>query len=107
MPLDELLQRWRPGHEEHPWEWEAITQIREDGLRVDALIVSVRNDGLRPPLPDEEPIYLGDDGRVWAGHHRIVAALLCREWRVPVVVAERVTAPARTSVSEYDVGGPS
>lgn len=32
----------------------------------------------------KEPILLGDDGRVWDGHHRVCAAMYIGESSVPV-----------------------
>ncbi len=74
MPtVAEVMHRWQPGE---PWSWsdEARDLWTRDLDKMQALEASIRRVGLRPALPDEEPIILGDDGRVWSGHHRLVVA---------------------------------
>lgn len=94
MKLSDLLAAYRPGSQDPPWSWgdEAhdlhfvhpcpTTHAREWGVDIE-------------PCPDPEPgcyqrrleeylaevgaitqpVCLGSDGRVWDGHHRIVAAM--------------------------------
>lgn len=56
----------------HEWSWpqEFADLIRHEPDGVADLVLDVGANGVR------EPILLGDDGRVWDGHHRIFAALL-------------------------------
>lgn len=66
----EVLVSHRPGSRDWTWADEAADLIERDGPALDELIRSVATEGVR------EPVLLGDDGRVWDGHHRIIAALI-------------------------------
>lgn len=48
--------------------------------RLDELATSIQAEGIR------EPVLLGNDGRVWDGHHRIVVAMRLGIESVPVEV---------------------
>lgn len=78
VDVDEITTRWRPGSAEPPWTWD--DEARDLGERVcvccnerghyqQALEAHIAEHGM-PALP----VCLGNDGRVWDGHHRIVAA---------------------------------
>lgn len=70
LPAREVMRRWRPGSYEPPWSWadeEADIEARTPG-RLEQLRRSLIRNGF------DEPVLLGDDGRVWDGHHRIIAA---------------------------------
>lgn len=84
MPVAEVMERWRPGSYDDPWSWqnEADDLWSRDGGRMDALAADVQVNGVR------EPVSLGDDGRVWDGHHRIVVAYTLDIERIPVDVWE-------------------
>jgi hypothetical protein len=92
MPLAEVFARWRPGSydetvDDMPWTWADETDdIQARGLLPRALLDSVRQQGLREPEPGEEPIILGNDGRVWSGHRRLTAGMLIGAPDAPVVV---------------------
>lgn len=80
LPLVDVLESWRPGSSDATgWDWdaeEADIRSREcvccgvDGHYQAQLEAYMANRG----LPRGNPPLLGDDGRVWDGHHRIVAA---------------------------------
>lgn len=72
-----VMDLWRPGSGDWGWPFEVADLIRRDGPALADLIDSIREDGVR------EPVLLGDDGRVWDGHHRIIAAWIA-DRAVPV-----------------------
>lgn len=74
-----LMQAWRPGSGD--WDWaEEERQIHANWPNhLHALTEDISRRGVR------EPVLLGDDGRVWDGHHRLVAAAsLDPSLRIPV-----------------------
>lgn len=77
--LDHLLGVFRPGSQEWSWwhEYRDLMYREPDAMR--HMIDSVRRGGIL------EPILLGDDGRVWDGHHRIAAAMHLGMDFVPVL----------------------
>lgn len=74
--LQALKRVFDVGSGEWPWEEECKRLLNRD--RTKQLIESIRAEGIR------EPILLGNDGRVWDGHHRITAATLLGIHEVPV-----------------------
>jgi hypothetical protein len=79
MPLADLLRDYRDG-DEHGWQTEFDWLWSNDGGRMDMLTSSIQRDGIRVP------ILLGNDGRVWDGHHRIAAADRLGLGSVPVKI---------------------
>lgn len=76
VQLNALLEVFSVGS--GPWSWgEEFSRIRHDDRTLD-LIQGLPEEGMR------ESILLGSDGRVWDGHHRIVAAMYLGINRVPV-----------------------
>lgn len=67
MPLADLLRDYRDG-DEHGWDTEFAYLRRNHADRLRRLNHSVAVEGIR------EPILLGNDGRVWDGHHRLCSA---------------------------------
>jgi hypothetical protein len=67
MPLAELLATYRDG-DEHGWETEFAWLRENDSVRLAELRADVSAHGIH------EPVLLGDDGRVWDGHHRLCVA---------------------------------
>lgn len=68
LPLRAVLTGWRPGSDDHGWEVEYRQMLsvvhRDNTLRLaHELSLGTQTD----------PIQLGDDGRVWDGHHRLTA----------------------------------
>lgn len=68
----DVMTGYRPGSADwasrNPWAEEAADTIRRNGDHLADLILDIAEDGVH------EPVLLGDDGRVWDGHHRIIAA---------------------------------
>lgn len=82
MRLADVLAGWRPGSYEPPWTWqhEADDLTSRDQVAIDALCTSIQQHGVR------RPVALGPDGRVWDGHHRIVAAMILGLDEIPADV---------------------
>lgn len=73
ISLKELLTKWRPGSYEWSWEDEMFDLIEKSRTKevfqqVEQLGIGFAN--------HEDPIQLGNDGRVWDGHHRIIVAIV-------------------------------
>lgn len=86
IALDRLLAEYVPGSEDQPWTWDDEERLI---LSSPCLCQGVENDEpvcqilghhqleLEAHLREHgltQGVCLGDDGRVWDGHHRIVAA---------------------------------
>lgn len=100
MRLDDLLTRWRPGSQNDEWDWDDEYDWcwgHHQAAMAD-LVADIARNGIR------EPVLLGDDGRVWDGHHRIAAAIHLFLTEVPVVFHARPDLPA-TAVIEEARGG--
>lgn len=79
LPTEEIIGRWRPGSGDWGWPTEFSDLIQEDGGTVIAgLVGDIARKGVRKPL------LLGDDGRVWDGHHRLLAARILGIRELPV-----------------------
>ncbi len=61
-----ILQNYRPGSFDPPWSW---VDEKMDLEKRGELTVPFGN-----RYQDTAPVVLGNDGRVWDGHHRILAA---------------------------------
>lgn len=77
LPLAAVLERWRPGSYDEPWTWadeerdlleRACLCCGEPGHYQRSLEAYMAEHGFT------QGVCLGTDGRVWDGHHRIVAA---------------------------------
>jgi hypothetical protein len=86
MPLAELLARWRPGSHDtadtpdgadRAWTWadEAHDLATRSPDYQAGVVERVHREGAGFLDDAGGPILLGNDGRVWDGHHRICAAL--------------------------------
>lgn len=98
ISLADLLAKYVPGSQEQPWTWddEAAALHAFPGLcglqcpdtcPPDAhpgIYQKDLEDHLRRRGRIEQPVCLGADGRVWDGHHRIVAAIRLGFPGVPV-----------------------
>jgi hypothetical protein len=81
MSLREILTCYQDG-DGLGWPAEFAYLRTFHAKRIADLTVSVAREGFK------EPIYLGHDGRIWDGHHRLCVADAL-EWRhVPVLRAE-------------------
>lgn len=65
-----LMARWRPGSGPWPWPAELVDIAAREPEAFAALVASVRALGVRVP------VLLGNDARVWDGHHRVDEAEL-------------------------------
>lgn len=76
----DLLANYRPGsYDATLWTWEEefAELFNRDTYDILALWKSVKENGIL------EPILLGDDGRVWDGHHRLTVANMMKLEDVP------------------------
>lgn len=96
IALEDLLASWVPGSYDQPWSWddeERDILAREcmccgqPGHYQFALEAYLREHGIT------QGVCLGDDGRVWDGHHRIVAARRLGLTEVPVEAPTWETTP--------------
>ncbi|MCS6570346.1 hypothetical protein NYQ35_16185 [Curtobacterium flaccumfaciens pv. flaccumfaciens] len=73
-PLAQILAFWRPGS--HDWSWadEYADLMGRDRAKTDAVQERVAAEGYGF-LDYVSPVLLGNDGRVWDGHHRICLAI--------------------------------
>ncbi len=78
MPLRDLLAAYSDG-DERGWDTEFMLLRRDHADRIAQLTASIREDGITTP------ILLGNDGRVWDGHHRLCVADALGLVRVPVI----------------------
>lgn len=76
--LDELLALWMPGSHDQPWSWDD----EERDILARVCLCCGEPGHYQRQLEDhfrrvgriDQGICLGTDGRVWDGHHRIIAA---------------------------------
>lgn len=83
-----IMEVYRPGSRGEHWRWfeEAIEISQHDSFL--PLCWSIVNNGYRDDGPDGR-VLIGHDGRIWDGHHRIVAmALIDPTFAIPVDYAE-------------------
>lgn len=75
MAVYTIMRRWRPGSYPPPWSWrdEETDFFTRQPEYMDAMAVALLRRGWSAFL-DDGSILLGNDGRVWNGHHRIVLA---------------------------------
>ena len=88
MRVDEITTRWRPGSadakgdSDDPWTWADERQdiaarvcccCDQPGHYQEQLVAKFVAEG--EWWDEDESPMLGNDGRVWDGHHRIVAAV--------------------------------
>ncbi|RBY82698.1 ParB N-terminal domain-containing protein [Blastococcus sp. TF02A-26] len=88
MPLAQLLAQYGPGSYGPPWSWddEVRDLVDQDPSYQRELEAELLAQGVR------EPVLLGPDGRVWDGHHRVVAAIRLGLPDLPVLVAAETPA---------------
>jgi hypothetical protein len=70
-PTQELLRDVRVGSADWTWsdEFQHLTNDPAHAEKTAQLIADLAENGMR------DPIVLGSDGRLWDGHHRVVAAI--------------------------------
>jgi len=73
-----VAEVFRPGSGD--WDWsQELEDVKGLGNGFEELVEDVQLNGVK------EPVLLGADGRVWDGHHRILAAIACDLETIPVV----------------------
>lgn len=75
MSISDIMEKWRPGSHGDDWTWtdEYFDLWCNDGPRTYDIIEQAKEHGIG--FADwKAPIQLGNDGRVWNGHHRILVA---------------------------------
>lgn len=77
MPVDLVMSNYLNG-DETSWLIEFAWLLRNEGPKMADLIEDIAKNGV------QEPVSLGDDGRVWDGHHRILACKILGLRLVPV-----------------------
>ncbi len=82
MNLETLLATVKDG-DEHGWPSEFEFLRRTHGHRIRKLTRSILDRGITTP------ILIGDDGRVWDGHHRLYVAHFLGFKVVPVEYARK------------------
>lgn len=73
LTIPEFMYKVRPGSGDWTWEQEVEKLLTDEAhvIRVNQIEESMEIHGQR------EPVLIGNDGRLWDGHHRTVI-LLCR-----------------------------
>jgi hypothetical protein len=66
--VDELMKRYRPGSSDWSWAEEFVDIIDHDWEKIYILLHKIKRSGFLTP------VLLGNDGRIWDGHHRILVA---------------------------------
>jgi hypothetical protein len=79
LPLEEILGQWAVGSGD--WGWAEERDLLDGDPKTAEVAASIAAEGIR------EPVLLGNDGRVWDGHHRIVIAWRLGLATVPVEYA--------------------
>ena len=82
LPVDYILDNFTPGDEDRTWDTEFKAILNFNPPHVGKLWTDIEENGMRVP------VLLGDDGRVWNGHHRLLIARLLDMQEVPVVHAQ-------------------
>ena len=77
MSVDDVMRLYTPG-DEHTWAYEFATLGLHHHSTLTRLTYDIGLHGIR------EPLLLGNDGRLWDGHHRLLVACATGIQRVPV-----------------------
>ena len=71
-PVSQIITFWRPGSAEHSWADEYADAMAQD--RTAEIYKRVDSEGIAF-MDRVAPVLLGNDGRIWDGHHRICIAI--------------------------------
>jgi len=82
LTVDYIQDNFAPGEEASTWAEEFAWIIDFHGEYVAKLLSDIEKNGIKLP------VLLGDDGRVWNGHHRLLVARILGIPEVPVTHAE-------------------
>ena len=77
MSLNRFVVDVKPGSQGDDWTWDDELRWLEKNHRepFERLLADVRDHG------QEHPVVIGDDGRLWDGHHRVCALItIGRRW---------------------------
>lgn len=77
VALADVLRDYVPGSFDQPWSWDDEQRWLDEFVSccdVPGHYQAALERHLASVGRIEQPVCLGDDGRVWDGHHRIVAA---------------------------------
>jgi hypothetical protein len=85
MPLEEIMRDWVPGSIPQPWSWEDEAQDLDQRVCCCRSMTHLKRLGGKGHYQRKiekklksgwfgDPVMLGNDGRVWDGHHRIIAS---------------------------------
>lgn len=69
MSADELMAKWKVGSGDWDWDTELALLLSPANTRTSVVEGEITEAGRI-----SRPVLLGDDGRVWDGHHRIAIA---------------------------------
>jgi hypothetical protein len=83
-PLAHIVTFWRPGSHDWTWADEYADLMGRDADKTAAIEQRVNSEGI-DFLDYLAPVLLGNDGRVWDGHHRICIAI---KRRIPGLMVE-------------------
>lgn len=72
IPVSQIIVFWRPGL--HEWSWREQYADVLTHTQTPAIVYRVKSEGIGF-IDHIAPVLLGNDGRVWDGHHRICIAI--------------------------------
>lgn len=87
MPPEDIMRAFKAG-DEHSWWVESMFLWRFQAEGMNSLADDMANCGMR------NPVLIGNDGRVWDGHHRIVIAAGLGIPKIPVRFAGKADTTA-------------
>lgn len=85
--LAQIITFWKPGSGEWSWADEYADLMGRHQYTTDRIRERVAKEGIHF-VDYVAPVMLGNDGRVWDGHHRICIAI---EQGIPELAVEVVT----------------
>lgn len=91
-PISHILTFWRPGSQGDDWTWADEYEALHDDSVTEAIRERVFDEGI-DFIDHLAPVLLGNDGRVWDGHHRICIAIECGLPALMVEVVPTDTTP--------------
>lgn len=76
MPVAQIITFWQPGSRGDNWTWADEYQdlMDRDQARTERIRQRIDAEGIGF-IDHIAPVLLGNDGRVWDGHHRICIAI--------------------------------
>jgi hypothetical protein len=98
MSPAEIMASYRPGSEDPPWTWDDERQsLFEEECKCCGSVGTYQKRVIQRLQGGwfGDPIKLGDDGRLWDGHHRLLAAHALRMEKVPVHYGKTEYVPER------------